>query len=94
MRPTQGCTKTETDVLPRMGRWLSSTMAGSEKSCTNETVLLFRIHLLPHAVKQPQCVPHSSEDAALSLLWSSADDSLTSDSHQRVRVRVRISART
>lgn len=67
MRPAQGCIKTETHVLPRMGRWLSSTMAGSEESSTNETVLLFRIHLLPHAVKQPQCVTHSSEEAALSL---------------------------
>lgn len=67
MRPARGCTKTETHVLPRMGRWLSSTMAGSEESSTNETVLLFRIHLLPHAVKQPQCVTHSSEKAALSL---------------------------
>lgn len=66
MRPAQGCTKTEIRVLPQMGRWLSSTMARSEESSTNETVLLFRIHLLPHAVKQPPCVTYSSEEAALS----------------------------
>lgn len=52
---------------PGWGRWLSSTMARSEESSTNETtVLLFRIHLLPHAVIQPQCVTYSSEEAALS----------------------------
>lgn len=40
----------------------SNTMARSEESSTNETVLLLRIHLLPRA----QCVTHSSEGALLS----------------------------
>lgn len=41
----------------------SNTMARSEESSTNETVLLLRIHLLPRAVKQPQRVTYSSEEA-------------------------------
>lgn len=62
----------DTHVLPRMGRWLSSTMAGSEESSTNETVLLFRIHRLPHAVKQPQCVTYTQLSRPLSLSLVSA----------------------